>query len=128
MPTSNSTVRKRRRGNYVYPTDESWAARYAANSREKEEAEREEAQAAGAGAKAEYKDDAMDDAGAIDDKTGTAARAGAKAEDEDEEMEEAELIDDEFIQLTQMLEASLDDGIVALDDNMEEDHEEGEGC
>ena len=81
MPTSNSTVRKRRRGNYVYPTDESRAAKYAAKSREKEEAEREEAQAAGAGAKAEYKDDAMDDAGAIDDKTGTAARAGAKAED-----------------------------------------------
>ena len=43
-------------------------------------------------------------------------------------MEEVELIDDEFIQLTQMLEASLDDGIETLDDNMEEDHVGGEGC
>ena len=78
MPVSNSTVRKRRRGNFVIPTDETRAAKKAAKAEEKERA----AKAEGAGEE---------------------AKAGA----EDEKMEEAGA--DDLLQLTQLLEISMED-------------------
>ena len=83
MPDSNSTVRKRRRGNFVIPTDESRAAKKSAEAAKAEE-EKKKAEAA----KAEEE------------------KKHAKAEEEDEEMEEAE---DGDPALTQLLEASMDD-------------------
>ena len=78
MPVSNSTIRKRRRGNFIIPTEETRAAKKAAIAEEKERA-----------AKAEE------------------ANERAKADAEDEKMEEAEA--DELLQLTQLLELSIED-------------------
>ena len=118
MPASNSTVRKRRRGEFVYPSDAGRTAKYAARESPEEEATGAIAETAEAVAAAEATAGA---AAAMEATAGAAAGAVAAAEDQGMEVDA-----EAGIQLTQMLELSM--AMDVDEDDLTMDQEGGKDC